>query len=172
MTLEEILMCDNIEESLNYNLDDILDFVPELLFSLNFDQKHPHHHKTVWGHTVLALSKSSKDFEVRLSLLFHDIGKPFSYQEGEVRHFDGHASASALITEKVLTRLGYPEEFINRIVYLVRYHDTRISKLMYENNPELILKLYKIQNCDALAHHPEHLEKRKLYLEKTKKLFI
>ena len=31
---------------------------------------------------------------------------------------------------------------------------------------------YKIQECDALAHHPEKLEKRKRYLESTKKLLV
>ena len=36
----------------------------------------------------VALSNSNYDFEERLALLLHDIGKPFSYQDdGETRHF-------------------------------------------------------------------------------------
>ena len=39
-----------------------------------------------------------------------------------------------------------------------------------DNNIELAYKRYVIQKCDFLAHHPDKLEKRKEYLEKTKKL--
>ena len=37
------------------------------------------------------------------------------------------------------------------------------------NRPEFVNKLYKIQYSDALAHHPNHLEKRKIYLDEVGK---
>ena len=36
----------------------------------------------------------------------------------------------------------------------------------------LCLKLLKIQKCDALAHHPDKLEKRKKYIDETHKKLI
>ena len=43
-----------------------------------------------------AIKDSINDIDIRLVLLLHDIGKPFSYQEdGNIRHFKGHAQKSA-----------------------------------------------------------------------------
>ena len=36
-----------------------------------------------------------------------------------------------------------------------------------EQDYQLSLKLYKIQYCDAMAHNPNMLDKRKKYLEET-----
>ena len=56
------------------------------------------------------------------------------------------------------------------ICYLIKYHDDAITESDILNNYELACKRYQIQECDALAHHPEKLEKRKRYLERTRKL--
>ena len=50
--------------------------------------------------------------------LLHDIGKPFSYQDEEIRHFHGHPQISAQISKKILLRLGYDTNFINNVVIL------------------------------------------------------
>lgn len=167
--LYDILMNDDVVLSINDNLQYILKIIPEIKYSIGFDHKHPHHHLDVWDHTLLALSLSENDFEIRLCLLLHDIGKPFSYQEGDVRHFNNHPEVSAQMSEKILKRLGYQEEFIKEVCYLIRYHDSLISNQDIINNYDLTLKRYKIQECDALAHHPDKLEKRKKYLSKIKR---
>ena len=172
MYLYSILMSDDIVSSINKNIDYLLDLMPEIKYMIGFDQKHPHHHLDVWNHTLLALSLSPKDFEVRLSLLLHDIGKPFSYQEGEVRHFKGHPKISSEMSKKILARIGYDKEFVEKIVKYIELHDTKITERDIESNPKMYLKLYEIQYCDALAHHPDKLDKRKEYLDNTKKLLI
>ena len=91
----------------------ILDLIPELKNTIGFEKKNPHHHLDVWNHTLLALSLSEKDFDIRLCLLLHDIGKPFSYQDEEVRHFHGHPEVSNKMSLEILNRLGYGEDFIN-----------------------------------------------------------
>lgn len=123
-------------------------------------------------HTLCALSLSDNDFDVRLTLLLHDIGKPFSYQDEEVRHFKNHAKVSANMTFDILKRLGFSYEYILKIYYLVLMHDTPITKSDINNNYNLQLKRYKVQKCDAYAHNPSFLEKRIEYINKTKKLFI
>ena len=171
MNLYEILTNSNIIKSINDNLDEMLLLIPELKFIIGFDHKHPHHHLDVWEHTLYALSLSENNFEIRLCLLLHDIGKPFSYQEdGEIRHYFNHAKVSSIISEKILKRLKYKDDFISEVCYLIKYHDTPIKKKEILENYNLQEKRYKIQTCDALAHNPEKLEKRKKYLNKTKKL--
>lgn len=172
MNLDDILLSDNVVECINNNLDYLLVLVPEIQYMIGFDQKHPHHHLDVWNHTLLALSLSQNDFDIRLCLLLHDIGKPFSYQEGEVRHFKGHAETSSKIARVILKRLNYPSGYIEYICYLVLYHDTPITDDFIKNNRELAIKLYKIQYCDALAHNPLKLEKRKEYLDSVQKRLL
>lgn len=170
MYLYIILLNEDINSSIDRYKGYLLDLIPELEYMIGFNQKHPHHHLDLWEHTKYALSLSEKDFEIRLSLLLHDIGKPFSYQEGEVRHFKGHAKVSSEMSREILDRLGYEKELIDRICKYVELHDTPIKENDLKSDPEFYSKLYKIQYCDALAHNPDKLEKRKEYLEKTKKL--
>ena len=170
--LEEILLEDDIVTSINNNLDFLLNIIPELRFMIGFQHKHPHHHLDVWNHTLLALSLSKKDYDIRLSLLLHDIGKPFSFQEGEIRHFYNHPLVSYKMSTIILERLDYNQDFINRISYLILNHDHPISSKQIKENYELCLKLYEVQRCDALAHHPERLEKREEYLNNIKNKLI
>jgi tRNA nucleotidyltransferase (CCA-adding enzyme) len=169
MTFTDILMSDDVEKSINENLDYLLSIIPELKPMMGFEQKHPHHHLDVWNHTLLALSLSDKDFDIRLSLLLHDIGKPLSYQEGEVRHYKGHPKMSSKIARKILKRLNYDENYIEYICFLIKEHDSPINDKLIESDYDLCLKLYEIQRCDVLAHNPDKIEKSKIYLNKIDK---
>ena len=77
--IQVLLTSDNVVDNIKSNLDELLEIIPELQDTIGFDHKHPHHHLDVWNHTLLALSKSENDFEIRLALLLHDIGTYISY---------------------------------------------------------------------------------------------
>lgn len=77
--LESILTSDNVVDSINNNLDNLFRIIPEAKYMVGFKHNHPHHHLDVWNHTLLAISMSPNIIIVRLALLLHDIGKPFSY---------------------------------------------------------------------------------------------
>ena len=170
MTLEEILTSEDVVNEIKEHLDYILEEIPELRFSIGFPQNHPHHHLDVWNHTLLALSFSNNDLLTRLTLLLHDIGKPFSYQDAEVRHFHGHAEVSSTMANIILNRLGYDEEFINKTCYLIKYHDTALTEEDLNNDLDLAILRLHIQECDSKAHHPNYQEKRLKYVENTQKL--
>ena len=173
MKIYDILMAEDIVKSINDNETILLNYIPELKSMFYFEHNHPHHHLNVWNHTLLALSKSNMDFEIRLSLLLHDIGKPFCYQEDNgIRHFKGHNIESYKISKIILDRLGYDENIKNRVLYLILNHDVPINVNDITNNYELTLKRYEVQRCDALAHNPLKLEKRIKYLEDTKELIL
>lgn len=167
--LYEILMVDDVVDSINSNIDVLFDMIPELEDIVGFPHNHPHHHLDVWNHTLLALSLSKRDFDTRVVLLLHDIGKPFSYQDDDVRHFHEHADVSSNMSVGILNRLGFNSEEVDELTYLIREHDTEITKEDIDTNIDLCLKRFGIQFCDALAHNPTKLKKRIEYLVKLSK---
>lgn len=163
--LKSILMVDDVIDSINDNLDIVLDLIPELRDTIGFDHKHPHHHLDVWNHTMLALSMAPMEFEIRMALLLHDIGKPHSYQEGEVRHFKNHAHISSLMSFEILSRLHFSPDEVSELCYLIEQHDSLITEDEISKNRNLAIKKFKMQCCDGLAHNPSKLAKRIAYLE-------
>ena len=164
--IEKILMEEDVIASINENFELLIKIIPELQNIVGFDHKHPHHHLDVWEHTLLALSMSQKEIKIRLVLLLHDIGKPFSYQEGAVRHFKGHPLVSSIMAIDILTRLNYSEKEVEDISSLIKDHDNLIFESDIINSPDYCKEKFKVQFCDALAHNPEKLEKRIEYLLK------
>ncbi len=163
MNLYDILMTNDVVKSIKINENELLLLIPELENMFGFDQKHPHHHLDVWGHTLLALSKSPIDFNIRLSLLLHDIGKPFCYQDEEVRHFRGHPQKSVEISKIILTR----NEIINSeyILQLIAEHDSSIESNKITQNPKFYKDLLIIQFCDTMAHNPQFISNRLSYIK-------
>ena len=172
MKLEEILLDDKVVYSISDNLYYIMDIIPEVRHMIGFFHKHPDHYLDVWNHTLLALSFSDKNLDIRLALLLHDIGKPFCYKEGEVRHYEKHPLVSEQMSREILKRLGYDDDYVEHICYLVKNHDSPITTKQIKDDYELATKLYKVQYCDMLAHHPDSLERRRAYLNKIKEKIL
>ena len=91
-----------------------------------FQQNNPYHIYDVWNHTVHAIEYcESDDLVTRLTVFFHDIGKPHCYQDSEdgIRHFKGHGRVSADMTDKIMKRLRFDNDTREKVVELVYYHD-------------------------------------------------
>ena len=145
--LEQILKSESISED---GEKTIFEIVPELLDEKDFPQNNPWHIYDVWNHTKKVLENSKIDKEIRLVLLLHDIGKPHSYQDDEngIRHFRGHSQKSAEISEQILKRLGYSENEISQICFLIANHDKTIQpEVINADNLERYKKLLHIQYC-------------------------
>lgn len=169
--LEKILLSDNVIESINNNLDKLINLFPEIKDMIGFDHKNKHHYLDVWEHTLKALSYSNKNFIVRLTLLLHDIGKPYSYQEdGDIRHFKNHNIISKKIARKRLTIYDYDKSFVDTICYLILNHDIEITKEDLKNDYKLQLLRFQVQICDIKAHKLLENDKRLVYIDSTKKL--
>ena len=161
--LNNLLNSNSIEE----NQNTIIKYIPELKYMIGFEHKHPHHHLDVWNHTLMVLNNlnESDDIELKMAGLLHDIGKPFSYQDEEIRHFHGHAEVSKDICIEILQRFEYPKEFIKHVSYLVLKHDTPIDPNNLDTSYEMTKKLLTLQYADAKAHHPDKIKKRIDFLD-------
>ena len=157
-------------EYLEDNLDVLCIAIPELKAEVGFAQHNPWHIYDVWHHTEVALTHSNHDFETRLALLLHDIGKPHCYQEeGGRRHFKGHAQKSAEMVTPILQRFGFIESEIDIITWLVLNHATPIDvNKINKYNIEKYKKLLHIQYCDCKAYNPEKTEEVITKLDVTK----
>lgn len=164
--IERILKDDNVVMAINNNIETVLDYIPEIKHMKGYKEKDSN--LDLWNHTLLTLFNSDEDIEVRLALLLHDIGKPFSYKKNKVLEDRPHEEVSAEMSSHILKRLGYEDEKIKRITYLVANHNTRIEDNLILDNIRLAIKLYKVQYCNILAHSQNKQEKGKKYLTRIK----
>ena len=172
---EAILTSDDVYGNIKDNEEELMEFIPELKAMVGFDQKHPRHCFDLWEHTLYALYLSEMfepDLEIRLALLFHDIGKVECFtEENGVRHYTGHPKVSSEKARIILDRLGYKnEKFVDEVCYLILNHDMPVSKKTAIERRGLALKLYKIQKCDIMAHSKEHQENREEYIKTLEKV--
>lgn len=123
--LVKILKSDYPSEGLMLLHDNkLLQYIlPELEAGIGVKQ-HYHHIYPVFKHNILSLKYCpNKDWAVRLAALLHDVGKPKS-----LRYVDGHATfynheyIGAKITERIMRRLKFSNEDLDRVVNLVRNH--------------------------------------------------
>lgn len=103
--------------------------LPEWDDMVGVKQNTPHHKYDVATHTVHALQNVKNDKVLRLTMLFHDMGKPVmkTTDENGRDHFKGHAIASEQIAKTVMKRLKFDNDTIRKVTKLVAYHDYRME---------------------------------------------
>lgn len=152
--------------------NELFELIPELMCEKGFEQKSEWHCYDVWNHTIATVNACDMNSEDRLVMLLHDIGKPFSYQDdGNIRHFKGHAKKSAEITEIILNRFNINTDTKNIVLKLIEFHSTRIEDdNINEDNADFYKRLLKIQLCDAKGYEKEHSKKLIKQLNHTKEI--
>lgn len=112
--------------------------LPERMVPWETNQDNPHHAFDIWEHTFKVFShlvnrtpedvqQDHETYLVRnLVALLHDIGKRYVGIQGTSAkghtNYHGHEDTSAVITEKVLTRLHAPQDIIKRVCKLIEVH--------------------------------------------------
>lgn len=130
--LTKIILSDNPSEGIDMlQKTGLLEYViPELEKGVGIAQNR-HHIHTIYTHCVLALKFCpSKKLEVRLASLLHDIAKPQTKKgEGEFATFYNHDHVGARVAKKILERLRFSNEIIEKVSLLIDNH-------MFYYNPE------------------------------------
>lgn len=161
--LIDILLEDNPSESIRNNEEEIFKMIPELSLCKNFNQNNIWHIYDVYEHILHVVDGVSNNIVLRMSALFHDIGKSFVYKEDEegVGHFYGHYIKSKEIFERFSERYNLDEDLRRKISNLIFYHDLNIDKISEEEfnklinvfDEEGIIMLFELKRSDLLAQN-------------------
>ncbi|MBU5437238.1 HD domain-containing protein [Tissierella sp. MSJ-40] len=176
-------------ENLNYILisskdikdykDEILRIVPELIICVDCEQNMPAHIYNVFDHILETVNNVDSDLILKITALLHDIGKPYRKTViDNVDSFKGHEEASEIIANLILTRLGYEEDFKNKICRLIKYHDYYITPIVEGVKEavdligdELMPYLFCFQKADLLAHSEQRYKPRLPKLNEAKVIY-
>ena len=141
----------------------IFTVLPKLEPMYRFPQHNPHHAYDVWTHTAKTVGYAPADPIYRLTMLFHDSGKPRAHTVGVdgYDHFKLHQLYSAEIAESCLRRLKSDTHTLRRVLEMIREHDLRIpatehavKKQMIRLGSEAFMRLFPVFRADLLAQNP------------------
>lgn len=146
--LYNILLTDKPSIILKEKEKEIFLLIPELEKCKSFNQNNKWHIYDVYNHILHVIDNTKPNLVLRLSALFHDIGKPLTYTEDKngVGHFYGHYIESQKIFDDFANKHNIDSNMIKLVSTLVYHHDNNILKLDDEN----LMKLYNILGTDGI----------------------
>lgn len=138
--------------------------LPELREGLGVGQN-KHHVYTVFEHNLKALDYSARkkySLEVRMASLLHDVGKPRAKKgDGPDSTFYQHEYIGAKMATKMLDRLRFSREFVEKVAHLVRRHmffydvgtvtPAGVRRFIVRVGPENIDDLLKVREADRIG---------------------
>lgn len=154
--------------------------LPEFDLCMETEQNHPHHIYSVGEHILHAMLAVREDKILRLSMLFHDIGKPqtLSIDENGITHNYGHAKKSMELCKTILKRLRFDNDTIQKVTKLVYYHDYRIHsdavsvrKAIYQIDKDLFPYFLDIQRADIAAQSDYQKEDKYKHVDVIEELY-
>lgn len=144
----------------------ILDIIlPEMTKAIGFNQHNPHHNKDVFEHILCVVDKVEPILHLRLSALFHDIGKPYTLtiDEKGIGHFYDHDKVGAKMAKDILQRWRTSNDIINKVEKLIYKHMTQhdnmkergLKRLISFIGEDEIFTLLNLQKSDRACSNPE-----------------
>lgn len=148
--------------------------LPQFDRMMETQQNNPHHCYSVGEHSIKAMKEIRADKALRLTMLFHDMGKPDTKTTDEqgIDHFHGHASLSQKYAEKALKKLKFDNETLSIVSKLTYWHDYKIQtnkkgvrRALNKIGEPLFLRLLEVKKADTMA---QSSYKREQKLEEIK----
>jgi tRNA nucleotidyltransferase (CCA-adding enzyme) len=139
--------------------------LPEIISGIGCEQGGVHIYD-VFDHLVHALQHAADKgytFHIRLTALFHDIGKPKTRRPGNKKAytFYGHEVVGARIAGKIMERLKFPKADTELVTKFVRWHmffsDTEsitlsaVRRMIANVGSDHIWDLMKVRECDRVG---------------------
>ncbi len=144
--------------------------LPEFDLCMKTAQNNPHHCYSVGEHILHSMQEIEPDKVLRLGMLFHDIGKPqtLTIDEEGITHNKGHAAVGEKIARKVLRRLKFDNDTMDKVIKIVRYHDQEIGltkssvrRAVNHIGEDIFPMLFAVQRADVLAQS-DYMREEKL----------
>ena len=134
--------------------------LPEINSLVEYTPLCNNHNRDVFEHTLKVIDNTESDLKLRLSALFHDVGKLntlTSLPNGH-HYFPGHNIESAIMTKEILRRLKFDNGTIDNVCAIIYDHlvldvnymptDGEIKRLLRRVGPENIFTLFELQKAD------------------------
>lgn len=173
--LVKLLVSDNPQEVRTlYETGLTAVFLPEFDAMMVTGQNNPHHKYTVGEHTIVSLKHVRGDKVLRLAMLFHDVAKPLCITTDEegIHHFHGHPGVGSEITRKILKRLKFDNDTIQRVSALVAGHDDNppatlrnVRRAMVRIGLEEFPDIFEVKRADILAQSSYRQQEKLTYLK-------
>lgn len=154
--------------------------IPKLKDTYKFEQHNKYHIYDVFYHTLKVIDEVRNNKYLKLSALFHDLGKPekfFKDEKGE-GHFYGHWEASDKIFRKFCKDYKVDKKTEELVSLLIINHDrsfptkrSSMIKFLQEFNPEYLDLLFELKKADILGQNPIYHKELLNSLEEDKKRF-
>lgn len=154
--------------------------LPEFDRMMQQPQNSAHHAYSVGEHTLRTLEAVPSDKVLRLTMLFHDMGKPeiATRDEEGIYHFRGHAKKSAEMTKQVMKRLKFDNDTTGRVLRLVRNHSLYpeltqegVRRGIYQVGEDLFEAFLEVKRADVMGQHPQVREQKLAYLDQVKAIY-
>lgn len=135
-------------------------FLPEICHTWQFAQNGKWHQYDIFTHIVKAVTFVPPVLVLRLTMLLHDIGKPYVWQPQEQEDcFPRHEVVGAELAGVVLERMRYDKKTIAQVQQLVGCHTQKIKanafdvrKLLAQLGAEGAYQFLLIKRADIQAH--------------------
>ncbi|MBU3106077.1 CCA tRNA nucleotidyltransferase [Clostridium gasigenes] len=137
--------------------------LPDINNLVEYTPKCNNHNRDVFKHTLKVIDNTYSNLILRLSALFHDVGKinTMTFLENGHCYFPKHSIESAIMTKSILTKLAFDNITINRVCSIIYEHlvlnvsymptDGEIKRLINKVGSENISLLYDLQRADINA---------------------
>ncbi|MBQ8663090.1 MAG: HD domain-containing protein [Eubacterium sp.] len=154
--------------------------LPEFSLLMTTEQNNEYHIYTTGEHTLHSLPLVPADKVLRLTMLLHDIEKPSckTTDENGVDHFYGHQSKGAETARKILRRLKFDNDTIQKVCALIKIHDDKpeltlksVRKAMFRHGLEQYPNLFAVKRADAGAQSQFNYERKMAYIDEYERLY-
>lgn len=154
--------------------------LPEFDRMMQTEQNHPHHCKSVGEHTIAGMQNIAPDKVLRLTMLFHDIGKPLckTTDTDGIDHFHGHPQQSAELAGKIFRRLKFDCDTMQAVCSLVRWHDynpclTReaVRRAVVKTGQKQYPAIFAVKRADILAQSDYQRAEKLEYVDAYQALY-
>lgn len=134
--------------------------IPELNDCAECFQNNIYHNTTVLEHILRSVNNIENRFDLKLTMLLHDIAKPDvkTTDINGVDHFKGHEALSAYKAEIILKRLRAEKNVIKKVKFLIANHHyplyvdkLYIKEAMFQIGKENYIDLVKVIKADTMA---------------------
>ncbi len=177
----KILISDNPSKGLQLlketNLLELI--LPDINSLVDFSPKCTNHNRNVFTHTLKVIDNTENNLILRLSALFHDVGKIntlTAFNNGSFYGFPGHCLEGSIMTKKILSDLRFDNNTIEIVSKLIEHHlvlnvdimptKYEVKKLLNSVGKDNMHLLFALQRADIKSlNNPEPFLKKVSYTE-------